>query len=436
MAVYSELYDYILTMIETELSPGSKLPGARKIGERFSCSLPKVQAVLDSLEQSGVVESRERSGTYVREKYFDNILPHTIACSAFVNSIYSEHKQQLRKEFPAMHLSGTFKKGGVEIFSSFTILTRQNEYQDLSEIFAECFPDSQAEFYMEAVKPFVIDGKLCAVPIIFSPQLLWYNPEIFNAAGAPLPANNWGESEFFTAIRTLHRSIAGRRIINYSPRFNHWIGFILASGGILFDKNMPDPVLADSLQTLGACLKYVNLLRELDLVEDYDDNPAYSFAQGKLAMFVGFRQSSYSFREHGINFEPQAVYMPNLGGRENHQGAAVIAFRKEFRNKEKIKNLLKFWLSPAIQENLGKEGYGVPFRKVSAQNTLDPMRIPDKYMLEKMPPLNSNYHIHSEELGAIIQKASNLLNAQRPENLPHFLHEMATAMRFIYKINQ
>ena len=434
MAVYSDLYDYILTMIENELAPGSKLPGARKIAERFSCALPKVQAVLDSLEQSGVVESRERSGTYVREGYTENILPHNIACSKFQVALTDEQKQELRREFPEMHLSRTFKKGGVEIFSSFTILTRQQQYQDLSSIFTECFPDSQAEFYMEALKPFMIDGKLCAVPVIFSPQLLWYNPDIFNKAGAPLPSNNWGEAEFFNAIRTLHRTLAGRRIINYSPNFHSWIGFILASGGILFDKNMPDPVLADSLQTLGACLKYVNLLRELDLVEDYENNASKSFAEGKLAMFVGFRQSSYVFREYGINFTPQAVYMPNLGGRENHQGAALIAFRNEFHDKEKIKKLLKFWLSHSIQETLGKAGYGVPFRKSAALASLDPSSAPDKYLLQKFPPLSSNYHIHSEILGSVISGASTLLNAQRPENLPNFLHELATTMRFLHKI--
>lgn len=436
MAVYAELQDYILNMIENELEVGSKLPGARRIGERFSCSLPKVQAVLDSLEQSGVVESRERSGTYVRENYYNNILPQNIACSKFILALKEEHRQQLRKEFPEMHLSGKFQRGGVEIFSSFTILTRQQDYEDLSEIFAESYPDSQAEFYMEAIKPFIIDGKLCAVPVIFSPQLLWFNAEIFNKYGSPLPSNNWGESEFFTAIRTLHRSIAGRRIINYSPRFHAWIGFVLASGGILFDKSMPDPVMADSLQTLGACLKYINLLRELDLVDDYDENSTRSFAQGKLAMFCGFRQSAYFFREYGINFTPQAVYMPNLGGRENHQGAALIAFRKGMHDKNKIKRLLGFWLSDSVQQTLGRASYGIPFRRSSAQKSLDPLTVPDKYLLQKMPPLSSNYHIYSEEMGSVISRASSLLNSQRPENLPHFLHELATTMRFLNKINQ
>ena len=45
MAVLSELHDYILTLIEKELSPGEKLPGARTVAERFSCSLPRVQTV-------------------------------------------------------------------------------------------------------------------------------------------------------------------------------------------------------------------------------------------------------------------------------------------------------------------------------------------------------------------------------------------------------
>ena len=69
MAVLTELHDYILNLIEKELRPGEKLPGARSIAERFSCSLPRVQTVLDSLEQSGVVESRPRSGTYVSSDY-------------------------------------------------------------------------------------------------------------------------------------------------------------------------------------------------------------------------------------------------------------------------------------------------------------------------------------------------------------------------------
>ena len=137
MAVLAELHDYILNLIERELRPGAKLPGARSIAERFSCSLPRVQTVLDSLEQSGVVESRPRSGTYVSSDYKERNLPRNVVCSSFVNALSEEQKKRFRTLFPELHLTGVFRSGGVEILSSFTILSRLDKYQDLTEIFEE-----------------------------------------------------------------------------------------------------------------------------------------------------------------------------------------------------------------------------------------------------------------------------------------------------------
>lgn len=436
MALISDLHDYILAMIETELQPGDKLPGARRIAEQFSCSLPRVQSVLDSLKQSGVIRGHARSGTYVCDSYKDQLLPQNVVCSKFLQSVPNELKLKFRQEFPDLHLTEAFQTGGVEILSTFSILSRQQHYQDLSVVFKECFPDYENRFYMEALKPFDIRGKICAVPVMFSPQLLWFNPEIFKKTGTPMPTEDWGEKEFFDAIHNLHCSMSGRRIINYSPKFIHWIGFILAAGGMLFDESLPDPVLADSPQTIEACTKYVRLLQELDLVEDYHDNPVEAFAQGKLAMFSGFRQSSYFFREYNMDFIPQAVCMPKLCGNTKHLGAGLIAFRKDFYDNEQIKQLLRFWLSESIQENFGRIGYGIPFLRSAAQNTLDKNNPSDQYLLESMPPLNSNYHICSEELSKIISRSSTLINTQEPENIPQILKELATTMRYVNQLER
>ena len=436
MAVFSDLHDYILTMIETELKPGDKLPGARRIAELFSCSLPRVQAVLDSLEQSGVIRGRARSGTYVCDGYQDQLLPQNVVCSKFIQALPDAQKAQFRKEFPDMHLAETFRSGGVEILSTFSILSRQQHYQDLSDVFEECFPDCERRFYMDALKPFRIRGKLCAVPVMFSPQLLWYNPEIFRKTGTPLPTNDWGEQDFYAAIRNLYRSMSGRRILNYSPQFEHWIGFILAAGGVLLDDRLPDPVLADSAQTVSACVKYVKLLQELDLAEDYQKDPVKAFARGKLAMFSGFRQSAYFFREYHMDFTPQAVCMPNFCGNEKHLGAGLIAFRKDFYDTDRIKQMLKFWLSDPIQETFGKIGYGVPFLRSAAEKTLDPDSEPDRPLLNRMPPLNSNYHIYSEELSAIIARSASLINTAEPEAVPQILKELATTMRYLNRLDR
>lgn len=436
MAGYGDLYDYILTMIETELSPGDKLPGARRFAERFSCALPKVQSVLDSLVQSGVIISRERSGSYVREGYPERILPQNVACSKFVRALTAEQRRDFRKQFHDMRLTEKFNGGGVEIFSSFRILIRQQKYEDLSDILAETFPDQEKLFYADSLKMLSVGGKLRAIPLIFSPQLLWFNADMFKKSGTPLPRNDWDLEDFIGAIRSLHRTFSGRRIINYSTGFQHWIGFMLASGGLFFSNDSPRKVLANSPRTINAALRYVSLLRELDLVEDSDNDPTRSFASGKLAMFAGFRQSSYYFKEYGINFTPGAVYMPELGGKVNHNGAALIAFRKGFFSREKIKNMLRFWLSDQIQCTLGSAGYGVPFLRSAALSTLDKTSAPDKYLLEKMPPANLNYNVPSEELGSILTRAAQLVNTSSPEELPGILDQLASTLEFINKLNQ
>ena len=436
MAVLSELHDYILTLIEKELSPGEKLPGARTIAERFSCSLPRVQTVLDSLEQSGVVESRPRSGTYVCCDCKERILTGNVVCSSFLKALSEEQKKYFREQFPDLHLTGAFHGGGVEILSSFTILSRQNRYQDLTEIFEESFPDARERFFMESLRPFCNEGKLFALPIMFSPQILWYNPELFRQTGTPLPENTWGEEEFFSAIRHLHRKLSGRRIINYTPAFQHWSNFVHACGGRFFDPALPEPVQADSPATVKACMKYAELLRELDLAVDFNDDPVKAFAEGKLAMFCGFRQSAYYFREHKLNFTPGAVFMPELGSGEKQLGAGLIAFRKNFHDREKIKKLLKFWLSDSIQTTLGENSYGIPFLRSAAMKSFDPAREPDRYFLEKMPVLNTVSHMPSEELGAILSRSSVVINTTSPENLPQILNELATTMRFITRIQR
>ena len=436
MAVLSDLYDYLLTLIEKELRPGDKLPGARSIAERFSCSLPRVQTVLDLLEQSGVVASRPRSGTYVTSDFKERDLPRNVACSSFINALSAEQKRSFRTLFPELHLTDTFRSGGVEILSSFTILSRLDQYQDLTDIFEGLFPECQEKFFMEALEPFRFNGRLCAVPVMFSPQILWYNPELFRQTGTPLPDEKWGEKEFFAAIRQLHKNLSGRRVINYTPSFNHWSNFIHAAGGVLFDPSLPEPVQAASAATVKACCRYAELLRELDLVEDHNTDPAGTFARGKLALFSGFRQSMFHFREKGLSFTPGAILMPSLGTAEKQLGAGLIAFRKNFQDQEKIKRLLRFWLSDSIQKTLGKSSYGIPFLRSAARETLDPAVDPDRFLLGELPAFNTNCHIHSEVPGTILARASTLINTAAPGQIPRLLEELAATLKFLVRLNQ
>ena len=434
MAVIPELYDYILTMIEQELAPGRKLPGARRIADKFSCSLPKVQAVLDLLEQSGVVESRERSGTYVRNGYKENILPKNIAVDGCVFEALSGSLPEFHNIFSGFHLSDVFTCGAVEILPALKVVRRRECYQDITGVFKFALAEKTESFFMESAQPFIFDGRVFAVPLLFSPQLLWFNPEIFDAASVPHPESGWGESDFFAAMRSLNRSMDGRNIINYSPAFENWIGFILSAGAMLYDLRRRDPSAADSLPTIGACLRYVNLLRELDLVENFSEKPEEQFADGKLAMYVGSLHSKKLFEKYGMKFVPGMVGMPDLGGRERFFDAFVIAFRKDFPDQKMILRLLDFFFSEDVQLAMGKAGCGVPFLRSAADKIFDFSGNRNKSLIDKLPQFCSGYQIPSDVAGEMIIRSSYLINTGRPEELRQKLYELATVMRYMKSI--
>jgi len=48
-----------------------------------------------------------------------------------------------------------------------------------------------------------VDGKVVALPYDFGPSLIFYNKTAFEAAGLPLPTNDWTTDDFMTAARAL-----------------------------------------------------------------------------------------------------------------------------------------------------------------------------------------------------------------------------------------
>ena len=433
MATYQKIYNYILDLIENEFEAGDRLPGARQIAKLFSCALPKVQAVLNSLEQSGVVECRERSGTYVREGFGQCLLPCNIACYRMASSLSEEQLKTLQREFPSMHVSSKFSQGGVEIAPSLDIQIRQQNFLDVNSVFEECFPDYREKFYMQSLEPFKRNGRLYAVPLVFSPQLLWYNPVFFEKYNVPLPRMDWGEKEFFEAMRSFKEHLPGRDIVNYSPSFYQWMGFLHSAGGRIFGLPGQEPVQVDSPATISISRTYVELLKEFGLDRKFNSNAVTAFAEGKMPMFVGFKDNAKLFKKHNPDFVREAVYMPQLGGAVNYQGVMLIAFRK-FNSRDIVKRMLKFWLSDEVQESLGRDDCGIPILRSAAQKSLDPGKSPDSLFLKRLPNLCSDYNIDSEETGSVVMRASKLLNTGKPDDMEKVLRDMATTLRFLMRL--
>lgn len=65
---YREICDMILSRIATgELSPGSRLPSARALGEEYGCNYHTVRRAFEKLAAEGYLELRHGSGTFITE---------------------------------------------------------------------------------------------------------------------------------------------------------------------------------------------------------------------------------------------------------------------------------------------------------------------------------------------------------------------------------
>ncbi len=77
-------------------------------------------------------------------------------------------------------------------------------------------------FYKELLDVCTLDGKVYALPQEVSPYVVYYNIDMFEAAGVPLPTDDWTLDEFYAACAALtdaEKGIYGIRMpINWSDR--------------------------------------------------------------------------------------------------------------------------------------------------------------------------------------------------------------------------
>lgn len=69
---YQEICDDILKRIESgELTPGTRLPGVRALGEQYGCNYHTVRHAFETLSEQGYLELKRGSGTFITERAGD-----------------------------------------------------------------------------------------------------------------------------------------------------------------------------------------------------------------------------------------------------------------------------------------------------------------------------------------------------------------------------
>lgn len=206
--------------------------------------------------------------------------------SAFASGDYPEVFTVGQFEFPAYRDSGVLAEG-------------QDKIEDIEGI------------YPNLLNAFTYEGTAYCPPKDFSTLAVYYNKDMFDAAGLEYPSNDWTWEDMKAAATALTTDdVVG---LSASEDTNRWLALFWANGGRLFDDE--GNVVVNSPEAVAALEYYASFVQDgvgaLPSALDSGWN-GEAFGRGKAAMTIegnwalGFLDESYPELNYGVVELPTA----------------------------------------------------------------------------------------------------------------------------------
>ncbi|OGV52134.1 MAG: hypothetical protein A2017_19735 [Lentisphaerae bacterium GWF2_44_16] len=431
--------NYILDRLEGgELKPGQKLPGAREISGTLKISFMKVQQALEQLVRDGILEAVPRRGTFVQHEWQNRILQSNFTAfkTYFGLPWLSGLEKIFAEKLPQLRVREKFRRSIFELRTTVTVQSESRDYLDLAPIFDKCYPDKSV-FFTHPFKTFYINGRLPGIPFIFSPRVMFYNPELLKKAGVSFPRPGWTWDDFLVIVRKLKKTLPSEKIFDWHSAPSLWINIIFRAGACLMDPEREDMVMIDHPRTQYALELLSCLKKELN----YDGNRPYpdyvrEFCKGELAFFIEPREiMPFIKRSKFKNWA--TVPIPFIeGGRDiSAQATDLICIRNTCTDYQTAEEFVRLMLSEEVQDFIGAEAYGIPIRKSSAFKSIDIEDPRDALFLTEASKTSAQYNIDSPELCAMINDGiRQILN--NSENIKKATRELADAVRIFLNIKK
>ncbi|WPJ95190.1 extracellular solute-binding protein [Coraliomargarita algicola] len=428
--------DHILSLLEEgKISTGDRIPAAREIATELNISFLKVQQAVESLCQDGVMHSESRRGTFVLPGWETRILPENVCVYNPVETMpwVSDMLKLISDSIPGLRSSFAFKRGVLELRATSHVLTENDQYLDLSDIFKEVYPD-RSVFFDKPFRPFEIDGKMVGIPFAFSPRVLFYNPKLFKEAGCPEPGQSWTWKDFLTTVRKLKRRLPADCVINWSPVPHVFMNFVVRAGGRLFSPEADDPVTVDSANVIAGLKCFEQLGELLGSPKRDEDENAADFLSGRVAMRLCGRHFMDQITRAGFeDWSTAPLPLLDRGVDCTAQATDLICIRKSCNNLDLAKRYVKEMLSDTVQDYVGSLKYNIPIRKTSAFQSLDLDDARDALFAIEVAKISTEFNLQPPYPGALmLQGISTLL--RRGVNTESGLRELAQVARTILGI--
>jgi len=251
-------------------------------------------------------------------------------------------------------------------FASQDVLAPVQSYLDDSEVIAE------GDFADPALEAFRFDGsELTCLPQNVSSLVVYYNVDLFEQAGVPLPQAGWTWADFLAAAQALTGD--GRYGVGTEPSLIRVAPFVWSAGGEVVDDPIDPTRLTFDSDAARAGLDFFLDLQTVHGVapperEAQSQDSEARFLAGQLGMYLNSRKSVPTLRTIE-DFEWDVAPLPVAPGGEPatilHGDAYCMAADG---NVEDAWRLVEFANSAEGQTILARSGRTVPSRTDVAQS--------------------------------------------------------------------
>jgi multiple sugar transport system substrate-binding protein len=228
-------------------------------------------------------------------------------------------------------------------------------------------------FYPEIIDNLTYNGQLVGLTDNWDTQVMYYNADLFQKAGAALPADDWTWDDFVAAARKITTGSGSSK--TYGAVFDNWFApyfdQIWANGGDPFPEN-GTKCGYDSPQSKQAFDQIVSLYKDglSPTPTQFSGQGAEQlFLSGRVGMMIGGgRWAAYDMRDVKRFSWKIAPVPKGSAGRANFFHLSMFAISRTSKNPEAAFEFLKYMVSEAgIKEGLSAM-QGIPARRSIADD--------------------------------------------------------------------
>lgn len=216
--------------------------------------------------------------------------------------------------------------------------------------------------------PFTIDGELYIIPAVTYVSVLFYNKDLFDAAGLAYPDENWTWDDYLDAAQKLTIVENGRTIqygCSVDKLVNFYLPWVFSNGGDIVSADRSEFIM-NSPEAVEA----IDFLRDLVYTHKVSPEPAtnvdqtvsaFTFQTGKVGMEVmgSWMITTYDKApfNYGITMIPKSPRTGKAVPMAYPNGYAMAA---KGSNKDAAWKYISFASSKEGQEILAQSGLGMP----------------------------------------------------------------------------